>query len=75
MCWNIDTDTFTFKVAVKDKRYTCRGVLSVINSIFDSLGLASPVTIKGSLLLHELSNGVENWDAPLPADKMDTWET
>ncbi|XP_035995613.1 uncharacterized protein LOC110368714 isoform X1 [Fundulus heteroclitus] len=75
MCWDINTDSFTFKVAVNDKPYTRRGVLSVINSIFDPLGLASPVTIKGRLLLRELSNGVENWDAPLPADKMDMWET
>lgn len=75
MCWDLNADSFTFKVAVNDKPYTHRGVLSVINSIFDPLGLASPVTIKGRLLLREMSNGVQDWDVSLPQDKADTWET
>nr|XP_054587010.1 uncharacterized protein LOC129152514 [Nothobranchius furzeri] len=75
MCWDINTDSFTFKVAVDDKPYTRRGVLSVINSIFDPLGLASPVTIKGRLLLRKMSKGVQDWDASLPQEEMDAWET
>lgn len=51
LCWDISTDTFTFKVAVTNKPYTRRGVLSIVNSIFDPLGLAAPVTIRGRLLL------------------------
>ncbi|KAJ8364902.1 hypothetical protein SKAU_G00137330 [Synaphobranchus kaupii] len=74
LCWDISTDTFTFKVAVIDKPYTRRGVLSVVNSIFDPLGFAAPVTIRGRLLLRELSSGVQDWDALLPDDKMPTWE-
>lgn len=74
LCWDISTDTFTFKVAVTDKPYTRRGVLSVVNSIFDPLGFAAPVTVRGRLLLRELSSGVQDWDAPLPDDKMPTWE-
>lgn len=74
LCWNINTDMFTFKVAVNDKPYTRRGVLSVINSIFDPLGLAAPVTIRGRLLLRELSSGVQDWDTPLPVEKVSRWE-
>lgn len=71
---------FTFKVDVADKPYTCRGVLSVVNSIFDqglgrqALGLAVPVTIKGKLMLRELSNGVQDWDSLLPDEKVSMWE-
>lgn len=75
LCWDLNTDSLTFKVNVKDKPYTRRGVLSVINSIFDPLGLAAPVTIKGRLLLRELANGVKDWDTPLSEDKISTWET
>lgn len=75
LCWDINMDTFTFKLAINGKPYTRRDVLSVINSIFDPLGLAAPVTIKGRLLLRELANVVQDWDAPLPEDKMSTWET
>lgn len=55
LCWNIDSDTFTFKVAVNDKPFTRRGVLPTVNSLFDPLGLVAPVTVKGQALLRELS--------------------
>lgn len=63
LCCGISTDTFTFKVAITDQPYTRRGVLSVINSIFDPLGLAVPVTIQGRLLLRELSSIGQDWDS------------
>ncbi len=44
--WDIKTDTFTFKVAANDQPYTHRGVLSVVNSLFDPLGFVAPVTIQ-----------------------------
>lgn len=75
LCWDINTNMFTFKVDVADKPYTRRGVLSVVNSIFDPLRLAAPVTIKGKLLLRELSNGVQDWDTPLPDENVSMWET
>lgn len=31
--WNLNTDTFTFRISCEDKPLTHRGVLSVINSI------------------------------------------
>ena len=74
LCWDINTDMFTFKVAVTDKPDTLRGVLSIVNSVFDPLGLAAPVTIRGRLLLRELSRGVQDWDAALPVEKVSTWE-
>ena len=75
LCWDIDSDTFTFKVAVSGKPFTRRGVLSTVNSLFDPLGFAAPVTIKGRALLRELSTEVHDWDAKLPADKLNKWET
>ncbi len=47
-------DTFTFHVSHEDKPFTRRGVLSTINSLFDSLGIASPVIIKGKTLLRSI---------------------
>lgn len=73
LCWDINSDTFTFKVTVADKPYTRQGVLSIINSVFDPLGLAAPVTVRGRLLLRELATGVQDWDAPLPKEKESQW--
>ena len=47
--WNLETDTFSFKVSDEDKPFTKWGILSVINSLFDPLGIASPVVIKGKM--------------------------
>ena len=52
--WNLEEDTFTFKVCLPDKPFTRRGVLSVVNSIYDPLGLAVPVLLEGKLLLQRL---------------------
>lgn len=47
MCWDLRIDSFTFRVHVEEKPYTRRGVLSVVNGLYDPLGFATPVTIGG----------------------------
>lgn len=75
LCWDIDSDTFTFRVVVSDKPFTRRGVLSTVNSLFDPLGFVAPMTIRGRALLRELSTEVCYWDADLPVEKLNKWET
>ena len=74
--WDLATDTFTFKVKVGDKPFTKRGVLSVINGIFDPLGFAAPVCIMGKKLLRDMlvSPTPLDWDEPLPPSMYPTWE-
>ena len=52
--WNLEKDAFTFQISLPEKPYTRRGVLAVVNSLYDPLGLAIPVTLRGRLLLREL---------------------
>ena len=75
LLWEISTDTFTYLVTTETKPFTRRGILSVVNSIFDPLGLLAPVTIQGRALLRELSSQLSDWDAPLPEGKRDKWDT
>ena len=49
--WDVSNDAFTFRVSPGEKPFTRRGVLSVINSLYDPLGFAAPVVIKGKFLL------------------------
>ena len=81
VCWDLEDDSFTFKVTIPEKPFTRRGVLSVINSIYDPMGLAVPVTLKGKLLLQSLvimgkeRNGESlGWDDPLPDDLARQWQ-
>ncbi len=75
LCWEIAGDTFTYEVSSVNKPFTKRGVLSTVNSIFDPLGMVSPVTVQGRALLRELSNYTSDWDALLPEERRKEWET
>lgn len=72
--WDMKTDTFTFKVTANDQPYTHRGVLSVVNSLFNPLGFVAPVTIRGRALLRELTEEVHDWDTVLHEETKNMWE-
>ncbi|KAL2082436.1 hypothetical protein ACEWY4_022254 [Coilia grayii] len=74
LLWEIASDTFTFSVSTDSKPFTRRGVLSMVNSVFDPLGFLAPVTIQGRALLRELNSEASEWDTPLPKDKLGKWE-
>ncbi|KAK7893312.1 hypothetical protein WMY93_022464 [Mugilogobius chulae] len=71
--WNIMTDTFTFKIPEHTKPFTRRGVLSTVNSLFDPLGFLAPITIKGRMILRDITSDNVEWDAPLPQSKFEEW--
>ena len=77
--WDLQSDSFTFQVLLEEKPFTRRGVLSVTNSLYDPLGLAAPVIIKGKHLLRSLSKEFsashpDAWDYPLPAEREAEWK-
>ena len=80
--WNLEQDIFTFKVDLPEKPFTRRGVLSIVNSIYDPLGLAVPVLLEGRLLLQQLvimgkkknDNKPLGWDDPLPDAQSLQWK-
>ncbi|XP_073763460.1 uncharacterized protein [Danio rerio] len=72
--WDLSTDQFSFQVEISDKPFTKRGVLSVINSLYDPLGFAVPVSIEGRSILREISTDISEWDTPLPKEKQERWQ-
>lgn len=44
--WNTHSDTFSFKVTVKSRPATRRGILSTVSSVYDPLGILSPFILK-----------------------------
>ena len=80
--WDLEEDAFTFRVALPDKPFTRRGVLSIVNSIYDPLGPAVPVLLEGRLLLQQLvimgkkkNNDMPlGWDDPLPETQRLQWQ-
>ena len=77
--WEISADAFTFKVSLEKRPFTRRDVLSVFNSLYDPLGLAAPVIVRGKLLLRSMMANLSNlhpesWDEPLPEEQRLAWE-
>lgn len=77
--WDIASDSFTFKLSEEKKPFTKRGMLSIINSLYDPLGLAAPVVIRGKMLLRSMMETSskphpESWDEPLPEGQRPGWE-
>ena len=80
--WSLKKDAFTFEITLPEKPYTCRSILPIVNSIYDCLGFAIPVTLEGRLLLRDLTR-MENetrdnksplgWDDPLPQRLQQRW--
>ena len=80
LTWNIETDCFKLRYHEPRREFTRRGILSVNGSIYDPLGMASPVSLKGRLLQrHFLSQKEDNnnrcfgWDDLLPEDLLPAW--
>ena len=73
--WDLSHDCFTFQIATEDKPATRRGMLSIVNRIFDPLGFLSPVTLQGKLLLRDLISETKDWDKPLTESVQLQWNT
>ena len=52
MKWSVVRDSFQFEFKERRQADTRRGMLSVVSSIFDPLGIVAPVTLAGKALLH-----------------------
>lgn len=65
--WNAVLDTLNYKSnSAQINVATKRNVLSTIASIFDPLGLISPVVVKGKLFMQTLWKADLHWDDRLP---------
>ena len=73
--WCVESDTFRFRITIKDKLLTRRGILSTVSSIYDPLGLAAPFTMNTKKLLQDLCKDEKlGWDDELPESYRNRWE-
>lgn len=71
--WCIESDTFQFKITIKDRPFTRRGLLSVISSIYDPLGVLAPVVLTAKMIMQDLSRMKIGWDDDLPEQVKRRW--
>lgn len=72
--WDLETDSYIFRVSLKDTPYTRRGVMSTVSSLYDPLGFIAPVTIQGKIILRNLVSETTDWDEILSNDFREQWE-
>lgn len=68
MHWNVERDEFVFKIQIKDKPLTRRGLLSIVSSIYDPLGFTAPFVLSAKIVLQDLCRRKMNWDDAIPSD-------
>ncbi|XP_067045816.1 uncharacterized protein [Acropora muricata] len=73
--WNMDSDTFTFKVEPKHKPFTRRGILSTTSSVYDPLGLVSPVIVPAKKLLQDLCQQKIGWNDEIALEELAHWRS
>ena len=72
--WNTVTDTFSFSTVDTNKPATRRGILSVVSSLYDPLGLVSPFILPAKRLLQELCRKNIGWDDTIPVSELRSWQ-
>ena len=72
--WCIQNDEFNFRIILKDKPLTRRGILSSVSSIYDPLGFAAPVMLLIKRLLQKLIKDEKGWDEEISSEDRAVWE-
>ena len=73
--WNITSDKFGYKIVVKDRPATRRGILSVVSSIYDPLGFVSPFVLVAKFILQDLCRSNLGWDERIPEEVLRRWQS
>ncbi|KAM9717459.1 uncharacterized protein ACNS7B_021107 [Menidia menidia] len=71
--WSIETDEFKFRTSVQDRPHTRRGILSVVSSLYDPLGILAPFSMPAKLLLQDLCRQNLKWDEVIPHSLSRKW--
>jgi hypothetical protein len=72
--WAVESDQFCFKIVVKERPPTRRGILSIISSVYDPLGFVAPFLMPARILLQQLCHLKLGFDDPIPLEHKLKWE-
>ena len=75
LVWDTDTDTLNLKKPLWKEKFpaTKRQLLSEISTVYDPLGLMSPLTIRGKFIMKETWKLDIGWDEIVPNDILASW--
>ncbi|XP_063920800.1 uncharacterized protein LOC135135633 [Zophobas morio] len=75
LIWNCHKDQLKYNLALNrlPSKTTKRTILATVATIFDPVGLITPVILKAKLLLQSLWAAQIGWDDPIPSDLEYHW--
>ena len=71
--WSMEEDYLGFKTQVMNKPLTKRGILSMLSSIYDPLGIASPFILGARRIVQDLCRGKLGWDEKVGPSYEQQW--
>ena len=74
LIWDIQKSKFTFKPIIKYYPDTKRGILSLMSSIFDLLGILTPCLLQPKRIVQQLWKQNVDQDEPIPNSLLKQWE-
>ena len=71
--WNTEKDTLGFTIKFVEKPSTRHGLLSMLSSIYDPLGLGAPFMLKGRQIVQQLCQEKLQWDEQIDERSAYEW--
>ena len=71
--WDVEKDTFRFKIVLKEKPKTRREILSATSSVYDPLGFIAPIILPAKKLLQDLTRQKFSLDHPVCDYELARW--
>lgn len=72
--WCVESDTLKFGVVIQKRPLTRRGVLSMVSTIYDPLGILAPLILPVKQILQELCRTKHAWDDSMPEALAQQWQ-
>lgn len=63
--WDLEDDILAVRLQIPSRPETKRGLLSMISSVYDPLGIAAPLLIKAKLIFQDECRRRAEWDTPM----------
>ncbi|XP_042887381.1 uncharacterized protein LOC122263122, partial [Penaeus japonicus] len=72
--WDLDGDMLRARVSIPEKPPTRRGILSIMSSVFDPLGVLAPFTVRAKKIFQDEVRRKLGWDESLTPENMRKWK-
>ena len=72
--WCVETDSFCFRIVLRDTPLTRRGILASVSSVYDPLGFGAPFVLPAKRLLQQICSERKSWDDEISPEQRHVWE-